>query len=95
MRLSHALAQLNKRLRLGTHLESKLEGLPFQGTRDRQDHIGQFGSRVHKEVGMNVEVKRCQGLTSTVDVGVCQEQIGAETHQSAHAIGLLLQNAPI
>ena len=41
---------------------------------------------------MDIEVERRQGLAPAPAVGVREEQIGAEPDQSAHRVGLLLQD---
>jgi hypothetical protein len=41
-------AQLDQRLRLLADLETNFERLPLKGRRNRQDHIGELGGRVHE-----------------------------------------------
>jgi hypothetical protein len=61
---------LHQRLRLLTHLEANLECLTFEGAGNRQHHVGQFGGRVHEEVGVDIEVERRQGLAPAPAIGV-------------------------
>src|SRR6266568_6605602 len=94
-RLDHPWPQLHQRLRLGTPLEANLERLALEGAGNREHDVGQLGSWVHEQVGMDIEVERCQGLAPSLAVSVGHEQVGAESDQSSHRVGPLLQDRPV
>src|SRR6266567_6365270 len=94
-RLDHSRPQLHQRLRLCTHLEANLERLALEGAGNREHDVGQLGSWVHEQVGMDIEVERCQGLAPSLAVSIGDEQVGAEPDQSSHRVGPLLQDRPV
>ena len=93
--LDDGRAQLHERLRVGAHLEADLEPFPLEGSRDGQDDIGQLGRGVHEEIGVDVEVQRGQRLAAADDVGVGEEQVGAEADEPAHGVWLARQNGTV
>ena len=81
------LTQLDQRLRLRAHLEADSEGLGLERAGDWKHDIGQLGGRVHEQIGVDVEVQSRQGFAPTPAIGVREQQVGAESHQSAHPVG--------
>jgi hypothetical protein len=94
-RLDHPLPQLHVRLGLGTNLEAYLERLTLEWAGHGEHHVGQLGCRVHKKVGVNVEVERGQGLAPSLAVGVGKEKIGAEPDERTYGVGLLFEDASV
>src|SRR6266566_2655576 len=94
-RLDHLRPQLHQRLGLGTPLEANLERLALEGAGNREHDVGQLGCWVHEQVGMDIEVERCQGLAPSSAVRVGEEQVGAEPDKSSHWVGSLLQDRPV
>jgi len=76
--------RIDRRLRIRAHLEPDSQRFALEGAGNREHDIGQLGGRIHEEVGMNVEVERRERRASSPDVGVGEEEVGAEADDAAH-----------
>ena len=65
----------------GADLEADLQPLALEGRGDRQHDIGQFGGRVHEQIGMGVEVQLPRAPRARAAVGMGQQHVGAEADQ--------------
>ena len=88
-------AKLDQRLRLLADLEADLQRLALEGGGDRQHHVGEFGGRVHEQIGVGVEFQRRERLAPVSAVGMGQQHVRAEADQGADRVRLALQDGPV
>ncbi len=94
-RRNDGLAELHQRLGLGADLEAEAQRLPLEAGGDRQHDVGEFGRRVHEQVGVNVEIQCRERAPPAQRVGKCEQQVRAEPDQPAHGVGFALQHRAV
>src|SRR6516165_5026359 len=81
----------------GVLIEPKADAQPFAlpGASNRKYNVREGGGRRQVKIGLYMEFELTQGLGAARRVGVRQQQIGAKAYQSAHAIGLCVDDRPV
>src|SRR5260370_26226495 len=73
-------------------VEGETDAQPFSlpPAGNRQHDVGVSGGWCQIEVGLNVKFQAAQRLCAPLSISVRQQQIGPETDEPAHLIGLLV-----
>jgi hypothetical protein len=88
----HGGAQLQQCLCVLPDEKARGQTFPFPGRSNGQHHIGFASHSVEKKIAVHVEIEFAQRRDTFSRTGAAEQQIGAESNQPPHRVGLFVQN---